>query len=1666
MQHAVRRLSIEATTRGVKEATADAKALSGAVDGVAVSSRRAERATQSLESRFNSIQRRYDAIYRAQLDQARVERTLMQAQQQGLVTEQRRLELLSMAAERHGLASAAMNRETAAIEQQTAALTRQNVALAANDNSARFRRQNLTYQLFDIGQMAALGQNPAMLAMQQGPQIAQLYAGQGGVNAALKDTTGLLGGIASRFGPIAVAAGVAALAIESIRREAEKGTDVAVTFGDTFKATYQVITAGIYSELEPAIGTIAPWFEAAWEAVATAAQAQFNATIQVAMFAIETIKYGWSTLPDALIATASAAAQGFVDMMVWMARETVVIINGLLTDINGFARKVGLDDVVPLLPNPNKLIPDVDVESIIGGAEAVEALKKRTAEYNATIEDIAKRDYWGDLKKAIADQAIINAQERLNEAIKDQVKVERDRIDELKLDIELVGKTAAEIARLTAEHERLAAAKAAAEKDGRIVSQGEIDRIKAYAAEVGKLTEQLAVAKAMDDLTFQRAQIGRTDDEKEVYEKIRSIGVDINSDAGERLATEIRINQALEDQVDSAKELADALREGAASFLEDIFTGKDVMESLVSLGSKFASINFDKFVEGASNWFNGNGFTLDAADTKATAAAVGKEIGAALAPAVSTALKSVSAASDAAGSAAALGKSIAAGITPALETSLSSSMDAFAAAIRKIESGSYAGNYGAIGPATSSGDHAYGAYQVMGANIGPWTKEVLGKVMTIPEFLADSAAQDKVFYAKFGQSLDRWGSAADAVSVWFTGKPNALAGGSVSDGFNTNDQYQAKFTSALAGVPDAVKSGAAAGTETGSSKGVETAVQQTAAQSSSTGSMGQGAMGLLGLGFGAFSTGYQSADPIMGGLGGAIQGFGAGMSMTATLGAAAGPIGAVVGGLVGLISGFLGQADEEEKELEQAKEELESQLGAITKLIRTAAGEFVGVYEEAFLATSDEITKAAELARKAGDDELAEELEDSLSTFFDSIGEQWKIGLQGAVEYGIGSPYTQAVDAVFSAREQLIGFVDDAKFFTDAAGDVQTALDNLTGAATAEEPVLNQYDESYRRSGSRDADIVHNDLVDGYMDLAVQVMEKGVQAFNDSGAQLYGTVTELKQAAEDAGLVFDEAGQIIEQAAAATDDYAGAVADAAQAAQQAALDMLNAPDPLTDIEEQLQALYGTAAALPSVLEELGMTAEEAAAAVDENLTEAIAKLAKTFSEDLAGSINDLSDKTYLNDIKDALAAYDERLSDAARLGLDLGSGVDNQARQEIALAVTEIVKQADLTSDQIMDLIAVFPELTNVLYDASLAVAQATRAEEARTGALDAIEAVEDAADRALDDALGKVQDFFDEVAAGADRMRDFAAAISDFRDSIKLNADVSTLSPQQRLDEARRQFEDVAAKAASGDAAAMDKLTSSAQSYLDEARGFFGSSSGYVDTFDRVNDVLASNEKTALAQADTADQALDYARQQVDGLDAANDNLRTIDQAIADLKQSVIDFSAVETEIALAQQQVDLARQQIDELKAVNDNVMTLGQATAALAQAMAYYTGVTAPETVFQGNTSNGRVSATGHGFASGGYTGDMGVGDIAGVVHGREYVFDAAATARIGVANLDAMRSGASGSDEMTREVRNLARVLVATNGDTARVFSEEIAALRGEVRRLTTETQNAANKKRAA
>lgn len=119
-----------------------------------------------------------------------------------------------------------------------------------------------------------------------------------------------------------------------------------------------------------------------------------------------------------------------------------------------------------------------------------------------------------------------------------------------------------------------------------------------------------------------------------------------------------------------------------------------------------------------------------------------------------------------------------------------------AAAIASIESG---GKYDAVGPvADGKGSRAYGKYQIMDFNVGPWTQEVLGKPMSPQEFLANPQAQDAVFKAKFGQYQQKYGPEG-AARAWFAGEggmnnPGAkdVLGTSVAD-------YGAKFTKAMGG---------------------------------------------------------------------------------------------------------------------------------------------------------------------------------------------------------------------------------------------------------------------------------------------------------------------------------------------------------------------------------------------------------------------------------------------------------------------------------------------------------------------------------------------------------------------------------------------------------------------------------------------------------------------------------------------------------------------------------------------------------------------------------------------------------------------------------------------------------------------------------------------------
>jgi hypothetical protein len=96
-------------------------------------------------------------------------------------------------------------------------------------------------------------------------------------------------------------------------------------------------------------------------------------------------------------------------------------------------------------------------------------------------------------------------------------------------------------------------------------------------------------------------------------------------------------------------------------------------------------------------------------------------------------------------------------------------------AIGTTESGN---NYRAVGPvAGADGDRAWGKYQVMGKNVGPWTQEILGRAYSPQEFLDDDKAQDAVFNSKFGNYAAKYGPEG-AARAWFAGEggmnnPNA-----------------------------------------------------------------------------------------------------------------------------------------------------------------------------------------------------------------------------------------------------------------------------------------------------------------------------------------------------------------------------------------------------------------------------------------------------------------------------------------------------------------------------------------------------------------------------------------------------------------------------------------------------------------------------------------------------------------------------------------------------------------------------------------------------------------------------------------------------------------------------------------------------------------------------
>ncbi|WP_420959367.1 hypothetical protein [Brucella sp. IR073] len=128
-------------------------------------------------------------------------------------------------------------------------------------------------------------------------------------------------------------------------------------------------------------------------------------------------------------------------------------------------------------------------------------------------------------------------------------------------------------------------------------------------------------------------------------------------------------------------------------------------------------------------------------------------------------------------------------------------------AIASIESRG-SGDYSAIGPTNAKMGRALGRYQIMEANIGPWSREALGREVSADEFMSNPALQDAIFDHRFGQYVKQFGPEG-AAQAWFAG-PGGVGKVNRKDVLGTDvGTYGQKFMAALGqggGAPTQVAS--------------------------------------------------------------------------------------------------------------------------------------------------------------------------------------------------------------------------------------------------------------------------------------------------------------------------------------------------------------------------------------------------------------------------------------------------------------------------------------------------------------------------------------------------------------------------------------------------------------------------------------------------------------------------------------------------------------------------------------------------------------------------------------------------------------------------------------------------------------------------------------------
>ncbi|YCI04039.1 tail length tape measure protein [Ensifer sp. D2-11] len=716
----------------------------------------------------------------------------------------------------HALGAISANEMTAAIQRErqaalasTAAIKGRNAALAASPSGGRggmgagaFNTSNLAAQGFDIAATAAF-MPWQTVALQQGPQVAQVFndiraSGQ-------RIGPAVAGAFMQLVNPISlvtigtIAAGAAAIQYfsslelggakseETLKKEAELVQAVVAKWGDALPALKaynderQRLTDAKDLQAAAEIGADAQWEELR-KTLGDVDSEIGDIVTRLSQMGEDTDKI--TSLQRAFNELTAGIEDGNAtsDMAKKVQQELAAVIKDNATP-----------ELQKYLEIFDRLVPAIDKAAASASKFKSEAAQAASASRGFRINSPEQDAYFEYLdeqrRKANENPTVINpdgrrvavpipgtkpiqlgdepadtkkaetAAQRAANAYRDLVKSADDRIAQLQLETELTGEYGVQT---DAARFRLELLQQAEDK-GRSLSAEQRAEIEKKVELYSKYSQALAQAKLHQDLLDDSAFAGLSKQEQAVKLRLRSYGLD--EDLGGNNAAMIRNRFQQE-------ELSDLTQSFLSEFSSGILTGgKSIGESFADAVKNAAANAMQKSLDSLFEQIGG-------ALASALLGGGGKSGGVA------------AVASSAANTFAAPVGAVTRSALPAV-----GNIGMYAKAIQAIESG---GNYGALGPVTRNGDRAYGAYQVMGNNIAPWSEAALGRRLSASEFLGDKSAQDAIFNHRFGGYAQKYG-ASGAAQAWFGGPGSVGKGGMGADILGTTgNSYVAKFNTHIA----------------------------------------------------------------------------------------------------------------------------------------------------------------------------------------------------------------------------------------------------------------------------------------------------------------------------------------------------------------------------------------------------------------------------------------------------------------------------------------------------------------------------------------------------------------------------------------------------------------------------------------------------------------------------------------------------------------------------------------------------------------------------------------------------------------------------------------------------------------------------------------------------